>query len=176
MIKKILILLLMSSSLYAKDINLNITDLGFDEDKEQNPELSKILEEREYYLKQHQIWGLVSATTMVLAVFSGGEGNLPPEHAFFAGLAATSYAASAYTAWKAPEINNKKLKGGSLWHRRLAWLHVPGMFLTPILGYLAAQKINKGKELSGVEKYHKDVAGVTAAALMLSALSVSFEF
>lgn len=176
MIKKVLILLLISTALQAKDPDLNITDLGFDKNVIPNSEMSQMLKERDYYLKQHHIWGLVSAGTMALAVFSGGEGALPPEHAFFAGLAATSYAASAYTAWKAPEIKNQKLKGGSLWHRRLVWLHLPGMILTPILGYLAAQKIDQGKSLDGIEKYHKDVAGITAASLILSALSVSFEF
>ncbi|MCC7404983.1 MAG: hypothetical protein IT288_11355 [Bdellovibrionales bacterium] len=156
---------------------LDLKDLGFtSEDTKASPETQKQLEERRFYLKQHQIWGLVSAGTMALATLSGGEGDLPPEHPYMAGLAFTSYAAAAYTAWAAPELKDEKVKGGSAWHRRLVWIHLPGMILTPILGYMAAKKFEKGEKLDGPEEYHKDLAGITAVSLLISAVTVSFEF
>jgi hypothetical protein len=168
-------LLLISYNASATDLNLN--SLGFsDKDTATSPQLQKNLEERRFYLRQHQVWGLVSAASLGLAVISGGEGDLPPEHAVFAGIAAASYAAAAFTAWKAPELPHGKEYGGSAWHRRLIWIHLPGMLLTPVLGYMAAKKLDRGEKLEGVEKYHKDVAFVTAVSVALSALTVSIDF
>lgn len=162
---------------FGADKVIELKDLGFKAaELESTPELQKTLEDRRYYLRQHQIWGLVAVGAMAAAVFSGGEGDLPPEHPFFAGLAAASYAAAAYTSWAAPELPQGKVSGGTAWHRRLVWIHLPGMVLTPVLGYMAAKKLDRGEKLDGAEKYHKDVAIVTAATLALSALTVSFEF
>lgn len=155
---------------------LELSDLGFGEsDLQKDLVLKQKLEDRRYYLKQHQAWGIAAAAAMTLAVMTGGEGELPPEHPYFAGLAAMSYGAAAYTSYMAPELEGTK-SGGSAWHRRLVWIHLPGMILTPILGYQAAKKIDKGEKLDGPEKYHKDVAGLTAAALIASVFTVSFEF
>lgn len=174
----LLILLFSTSSLFAeeKTLDLKVDELGFSK-QATLPELNvqTQLEDRRFYLRQHQIWGLISAGALALSVFTGGEGDLPPAHPFFAGLAVTSYMAAAYTAWKAPSLNVKP-KGGIAWHRRLAWIHVPGMIITPILGYMAAKKIQNHEKLDGVEEYHKDVAGVTAVALAAAALTVSFDF
>lgn len=172
-----LVLCVSVNNAYAADKDIDLKDLGFKPSETQAmPELQKTLEDRRFYLRQHQIWGLVSVGAMAAALLSGGEGDLPPEHPFFAGLAVASYGAAAYTAWKAPDLPQGKEHGVTAWHRRLAWIHVPGMIATPILGYLAAKKIEDGEKLDGAEKYHKDVAGVTAAALAVSALIVSFEF
>jgi hypothetical protein len=162
---------------FAQDKELDLNSLGFSQAETQpDPGLRKTLEDRRFYLRQHQVWGLISVGAMVATVLSAGEGDLPPEHPYFAGLAVASYAAAAYTALAAPEIPHGKEYGGTAWHRRLVWVHLPGMILSPLLGYLAAKKIDDGKELNGPEKYHKDVAGVTAVALAISALTVSFEF
>lgn len=157
--------------------NLDLKDLGFSkEETSASPELEKTLTERRYYLRQHQVWGLVAVGAMAAAFLSGGEGDLPPEHPFFAGLAVASYSAAAFAALKAPELPHGKEYGGTAWHRRLVWIHLPGMILAPVLGYLAANKIKNGEKLDGIEKYHKDVATVTAATLAISAITVSFEF
>ena len=169
--------MLSSGSAYCDQGDINFKDLGFsDAETKPTPELQKTLDDRRFYLRQHQIWGLVSVGAMAAAFLSGGEGDLPPEHPFFAGLAVASYSAAAYTALMAPELPHGKEKGGTAWHRRLVWVHLPGMILTPILGYLAAKKIDKGEKLDGPEKYHKDVATITAATVAISALTVSFEF
>ena len=169
--------LLSSTTAYCNQVDLNLKDLGFSEKETQpTPELQKTLEDRRFYLRQHQVWGLVTVGALAAAFLSGGERELPPEHPFFAGLAVASYSAAAYTAWKAPELPHGKEKGGTAWHRRLVWIHLPAMVLTPILGYLAAKKIDKGEPLDGIEKYHKDVATVTAATVAIAAITVSFEF
>lgn len=168
---------LLSTTGYCDQREVNLKDLGFSETEvKPTPELQKTLDDRRFYLRQHQIWGLVSVGAMAAAFLSGGEGDLPPEHPFFAGLAVASYSAAAYTALMAPELPYGREKGGTAWHRRLVWVHLPGMILTPILGYLAAKKIDNGQKLDGPEKYHKDVATITAATVAISALTVSFEF
>ncbi len=177
--KKILILLIgllcLVQNLGALEPDLR--DLGFsDSETQANPRLQRNLEDRRFYLHQHQIWGLVSVSAMAATLISGGEGSLPAEHPFLAGVSIASYSAAAYTAWAAPELPLGLPYGGSLWHRRLLWIHFPGMILTPILGYLAAKKVQKSEDLNGIEKYHKDVAGITAAILGVSALSVTVEF
>lgn len=163
---------------FAKDAKtIELKDLGFDSSvTKPDTELQKTLEDRRYYLRQHQIWGLVAAGSLILAALSGGEGDLPPEHPFIAGLAVGSYAAAAYTAWKAPELPHGEETGGTKWHRRLVWIHLPAMIATPILGYMAAKKVDRGEKLDGPEKYHKDAAWIAAGSVALAALTVSFEF
>jgi hypothetical protein len=157
--------------------SIEMKDLGFSEEiTKSSPENQKILEDRRYYLHQHQVWGLVSVAAMSAAFLSGQEGEVPPEHPFLAGLAVASYGVAAYSAYMAPELPYGKEKGGSLWHRRLIWVHLPGMILTPILGYMAAKQVNRGDKISGAAQYHRDVATITAATLALSVLSVSIEF
>lgn len=159
------------------DQKIELKDLGFAPDETKAmPELQKSLEDRRFYLKQHQIWGLVTVGALAAAFLSGGEGDVPPEHPFFAGLAVASYTAAAYTALVAPELPHGKEYGHSAWHRWLVWVHLPGMILTPVLGYMAAKKIERGEKLDGPEKYHKDVATIAAATVAISALTVSFEF
>lgn len=156
---------------------IELKDLGFKPTELQAlPQLQKTLETRRQFLRQHQIWGLVSVAAMGATLMSGGEGSLPPEHPFFAGITFAAYTASAYTAWMAPELPHGKEYGPTLWHRRLVWVHLPAMILTPILGYMAAQKIDKGEKLDGIEKYHKDAGFIAAGSLAVSALIVSFEF
>lgn len=156
---------------------LDLKGLGFSETEiKPTPELQKTLDERRYYLRQHQIWGLVTLGAMTAAVLSGGEGDLPPEHPFLAGLAVASYATAGYMAAQAPDLPHGKESGGTKWHRRLVWIHLPGMILTPILGYMAAKKTDRHEKLDGPEKYHKDVAMITAATIGIAALTVSFEF
>lgn len=171
------VLVIQSPLSFAEDKELQLSDLGFKtSDTTATPELQTALDDRRFYLRQHQVWALVAAGAMVGTILTAGEESVPPEHPFMAGLAVASYAAAAYTAWKAPDLPSGKVHGGTAWHRRLAWVHVPGMIITPILGYLAAKKIQDGKEPGSPEDYHSTAAFVTAGALALSALSISFEF
>lgn len=171
----ILMSILICEAAMAQELTLG--DLGIKKDQtQQNLDLQKKLEERKYYLGQHQNWGLISLGAVAATWLSAGESSLPPEHPFIAGFALTAYFTSAYMAWKAPEINQGQARGQIAWHKWLAWIHFPGMVAAPILGYLAAKKFEKGEGLDGAEKYHRDVGGVAAAALAISVLTVSFEF
>ena len=157
--------------------SLSLDDLGFSANEiKVDQSLDNILKDRRSKLEQHQLWGLWALGGMALTVLSAGEGELPPEHAVLAGATAAAYGISAWYAYSAPERPTTEESGGSLWHRRLMWVHLPGMVLAPILGYMAAKKIEDNEKLDGIEKYHKDVGFITAGALALSVVSVSFEF
>lgn len=164
----------------AEKSKINLLDLGITQ-KEQKPEFDQQinLERRRFYLEQHQKWGLVSLGFMALSLISAGGGNPPIEHVMLGTATAATYGVSAYYGITAPnwsDFNSRPPSGGSNLHRNLAWVHVPGMILTPILGYMAKKKRDKNEKLNGPEQYHKDVAGLTAAAFAISVLSVSFEF
>lgn len=58
----------------------------------------------------------------------------------------------------------------------MAWIHGPGMILTPILGALAYSQKNNGERVHGIAKAHGPVAIVTAGAFGAALLSVSLKF
>ncbi len=182
-----LLSLILSLSAYAQspDSNskkkINLFDLGYNASQDPKLEFESQLnqEKRRFYLNQHQKWGLVTLGLMALALTSAGDGNPPIEHVMLGTATAVTYGVSAYYAINAPnwaDFNTNPPTGGSALHRNLAWIHLPGMILTPILGYMAKKKRDKGEELNSPEKYHKDIAGLTAATLAISVLSVSIEF
>ena len=154
-----------------------IEDLGFEKDNtREQEELQKQLQERRVYLREHQFWGLLSLGGLGATILTGEADKIPNAH-FALGMAtAATYGFSAYFALKAPVPNSFVSRGMSLWHRRLAWVHGVGMILTPILGYLYAEKLEKSQPPNGLTKNHTEIAGVTAAALLASVISVSFEF
>lgn len=160
---------------------INLFDLGYNAPQDPRLELETQLnlEKRRFYLNQHQKWGLATLGLLALALTSAGDGNPPIEHVMLGTATAVTYGVSAYYAINAPTWSDKNSNpptGGSALHRNLAWIHLPGMILTPVLGYMAKKKLDKGEDLNSPEKYHKDVAGLTAAALAISVISVSFEF
>ena len=61
-------------------------------------------------------------------------------------------------------------------HKALAWIHGPGMVLTPILGAIAFDQKSKGERVHGIASAHGAVAIVTAAAYGAAILSVSVKF
>ncbi len=60
-------------------------------------------------------------------------------------------------------------------HKVLAWIHGPGMILTPILGAIAFDEKSKGERVHGIASAHGPVAIVTAAAYGAAILSVTFK-
>lgn len=183
----IILSFILSLSAYAQNPEqsakkkINLFDLGYSAPKDPKMEFDNQmnLEKRRFYLNQHQKWGLVTLGLMALALTSAGDGNPPIEHVMLGTATAVTYGVSAYYAIQAPnwsDFNTNPPTGGSALHRNLAWIHLPGMILTPVLGYMAKKKRDKGEELNSPEKYHKDIAGITAATLAISVLSVSFDF
>lgn len=86
------------------------------------------------------------------------------------------YFASAYFAIRAPRVPGTPTRGPIRVHKALAWIHGPGMILSPILGALAYEQKNKGEKVHGIAAAHGPVAIVTAGAFGAALLSVSFKF
>jgi len=59
------------------------------------------------------------------------------------------YCATAYFAIRAPKIAGTKTRGPIRLHKTLAWIHGPGMILTPILGEMAFAQKNSGETSMG---------------------------
>ena len=61
-------------------------------------------------------------------------------------------------------------------HKVLAWVHGPGMILTPILGAMAFDEKSKGERVHGIASAHVPVALVTAGAYGAAILAVTFKW
>jgi hypothetical protein len=83
---------------------------------------------------------------------------------------------SAYYAIRAPKIPGTETRGPIRLHKALAWIHGPGMILTPILGAIAFDQRSRGEKVHGIASAHGAVAIVTAAAYGAAILSVSIKF
>jgi hypothetical protein len=86
------------------------------------------------------------------------------------------YFTSAYFAIRAPKIPGTETRGPIRVHKALAWIHGPGMILTPILGAIAFDQKSRGEKVHGIASAHGAVAIVTAAAYGAAILSVSIKF
>jgi hypothetical protein len=86
------------------------------------------------------------------------------------------YFLSAYYAIRAPKIPGTETHGPIRVHKALAWIHGPGMILTPILGAIAFDQKSKGEKVHGIASAHSAVAIVTAGAYGASILAVSFKW
>ena len=58
----------------------------------------------------------------------------------------------------------------------MAWIHGPGMILTPILGAIAYSQKSNGEHVHGIAAAHGPVAIVTAGAFGAALMSVSLKF
>jgi len=86
------------------------------------------------------------------------------------------YGITAYYAIRAPRIPGTKKRGPIKFHEAMAWIHGPGMILTPILGAMAFSQKNNGEKVHGIAQAHGPVAIVTAGAFGAALLSVSVKF
>ncbi len=50
------------------------------------------------------------------------------------------------------------------------------MIAAPILGYQAMKQAERGEEITGAAKYHKDVAGIAAGTYLAAMLVMVFNF
>jgi hypothetical protein len=168
----------------------SLEDLGFSSQQTQaNPQLQATLEKRTRMLKIHQKLGLITTIPMTAAVITGpmakakgknGEAIKEPTtanldvHAALGGVTAALYFTSAYFAIAAPRVPGTHKHGGIRWHEALAFVHGPGMVLTPILGAMAYNQENSGEKPSGIAAQHGTVAYVTAAAYGAAIVAVSW--
>jgi len=162
---------------------LTLEDLGISPQQTQaNPQEQARLNKRSHMLQVHQRLGLITtvplAATVISGFFAGGKRGVTSSssrdlHAALGSATVGLYAATAYYAIFAPKIPGAKTEGPIRFHKALAWIHGPGMILTPILGAMAFNQRSQGEKVHGIAKLHGQVAIITAVAYGLAILSVS---
>lgn len=162
----------------------SLEDLGFSKSEQQgNAQQQALLDKRTHMLKIHQRMGLITTIPMIASVVTslnaGGksEGSATRDlHVALGALTGDLYGITAYYAIRAPKIPGTETRGPIKVHKVLAWIHGPGMVLTPILGAMAFSQKNNGEKVHGIAKAHGPVAIVTAGAFGAALLSVSLKF
>jgi carboxypeptidase family protein len=163
---------------------LSLGDLGFSPSQTQgNAQDQARLDKRSHMLKIHQRLGLIDTVPLVATVisgtFAGGKSTSTADryaHLALGSVTGDLYFMSAYYAIRAPKIQGTETRGPIRLHKALAWIHGPGMILTPILGAIAFDQKSRGEKVHGIASAHGAVAIVTAAAYGASILSVSIKF
>ena len=163
---------------------LSLGDLGFSPTQTQgNAQDQARLDKRSHMLKIHQRIGLIDTAplvaTVILGVGAGGKKTSSTDswaHLALGSVTGDFYFHSAYYAIRAPKIPGTETHGPIRVHKALAWIHGPGMILTPILGAIAFDQKSKGEKVHGIASAHGAVAIVTAGAYGASILSVSFKW
>jgi len=164
-------------------LGLSLQDLGFPAAQIQgNAAEQARLNKRSHMLQVHQRLGLITTiplgATVISGFFAGGKTTSSTSRDLHAALGSATtglYIASAYYAIFAPKIPGTKVEGNIRLHKALAWIHGPGMILTPILGEMAFSQRSKGERVHGIARLHGQVAIITAAAYGLAILSVSLK-
>lgn len=162
----------------------SLSDLGFPAEQTQsNPKEQALLDKRTHMLKIHQRMGLITAgpliATVITSLGAGGhhESNTDRTvHTVLGSATADLYFITAYYAIRAPRVKGTKTRGPIRFHKAMAWIHGPGMILTPILGAMAYSQKNNGEKVHGIAQAHGPVAIVTAGAFGAALLSVSLKF
>jgi hypothetical protein len=162
----------------------SLEDLGISPTQTKgNAQAQALLDKRSHMLKVHQRLGLITiasfAATLVTSVFAGGRQTSSTTrdlHAALGTATAGMYFATAYFAIRAPKIPGTKTRGPIRLHKTLAWIHGPGMVLTPILGEMAFAQKSNGRRIHGIASLHGPVAIVTGGAFGLAVASVSVKF
>jgi hypothetical protein len=163
---------------------LSLGDLGFPPDQTQGSAQDQArLDRRSHMLKLHQRFGLLALVPLIATIassnFAGGRHPTPigrDVHGALGAVTADMYFTAAYFALRAPRIPGTPTRGPIRLHKALAWVHVPGMILTPILGAMAFSQESHGERVHGIAKAHGAVADVTYAAFGLAVVAVSFKF
>jgi len=163
---------------------LSLEDLGFAPAETQgNAQAQARLDRRSHMLMIHQRLGVIAAipllATVITGTFAGGRSTSTPDRSAHAALGLATaglYVTSAYFAIRAPKIAGTEARGPIRLHKALAWIHGPGMILTPTLGAMAFDQRSRGERVHGIAGAHGVVAIVTTAAYGVSILSVSIKF
>jgi hypothetical protein len=162
----------------------SLEDLGFSKTEIQsNAAQQALLDKRTHMLKVHQRMGLITTVplvaTLITSLNAGGKNTGTASRDLHVALGAVTgdlYGITAYYAIRAPRIPGTETRGPIRLHKALAWIHGPGMILTPILGAMAFDQKNNGEKVHGIAVAHSPVAIVTAGAYVAALLSVSVKF
>ena len=162
----------------------SLTDLGFPTEQTQgDAKQQALLDKRTHMLKIHQRIGLITTIPLIVTVATslnaGGKSTSTASrdlHTALGGLTGDLYFMTAYYAIRAPRVPGTETRGPIRFHKAMAWIHGPGMILTPILGIMAFNQKNNGEKVHGIASAHGPVAIVTAGAFGAALLSVSLKF
>jgi hypothetical protein len=162
----------------------SLGDLGFTPDQSKGSAQDQArLDKRSRMLKTHQRLGLITTAPLLAAIIlgNGAAGKKSTAsgrelHAAVGGVAAGLYFTTASFAIFAPKVPGTTVRGPIRLHKALAWIHGPGMVLTPILGALAYEQRNRGEKVHGAASFHAAAGAVTGVAYGLAILSVSIKF
>jgi hypothetical protein len=162
----------------------SLGDLGFSPVEAQGSAQDQArLDRRSHMLKTHQRLGLITLAPMLATFVSsagaaGRHGTVSGRelHAALGATSAGLYWTTASFAIFAPKPPGITTRGTIRVHKALAWIHGPGMILTPVLGAMAFNQLNRGERVHGIASAHSAVAWVTGAAYASAILSVSIKF
>ncbi len=162
----------------------SLSELGFPASATQgNVREQALLDKRSHMLKVHQRLGLITAAPLLATVLTGslagGHSTSSSTRDLHAALGATStvlYFTTASYAIFAPKLPDTPTRGPIRLHKALAWIHGPGMVLTPVLGVMAFEQKSRGERVHGIARLHAPVAYTTAIAYGAAILSVSLKF
>lgn len=162
----------------------SLQDLGFPPDQVQgDAKQQALLDKRTHMLKIHQRLGLITTipliATVVTSIGAGGKNTSNTDrtvHMVLGSVTGDLYFMTAYYAIRAPRVPGTPARGPIRFHKAMAWIHGPGMILTPILGAMAYSQKNNGEKVHGIAAAHGPVAIVTAGAFGAALLSVSLKF
>ncbi len=162
----------------------SLADLGLSPEQTQGDAREQaLLDKRTHMLKIHQKMGLITAgpliATVIASLGAGGKSTSAASrdlHVALGGLTGDLYGITAYYAIRAPRIPGTKKRGPIKFHEAMAWIHGPGMILTPILGTMAFNQKSNGEKVHGIASAHGPVAIVTAGAFGAALLLVSVKF
>jgi hypothetical protein len=162
----------------------SLQDLGISPEQTQGSAQDQArLDKRTHMLKVHQRLGLITLApliaTFITSANAGGKNTTNTDRTVHLVLGAVSgdlYFMTAYYAIRAPRIPGTETRGPIRLHKAMAWIHGPGMILTPILGAIAYNQKNSGEKVHGIASAHGPVAIVTGAAFGVAVTSVLFKF
>ena len=162
----------------------SLQDLGFPPDQiKGDAKQQALLDKRTHMLKIHQRLGLITTipliATVVTSIGAGGKNTSNTDrtvHMVLGSVTGDLYFMTAYYAIRAPRVPGTPTRGPIRFHKAMAWIHGPGMILTPILGAMAYSQKNNGEKVHGIAAAHGPVAIVTAGAFGAALLSVSLKF
>lgn len=162
----------------------SLKDLGFTPEQSQGSAAQQaLLDRRSHMLKIHQRLGLITAATLIATLITAngaagrrGTASGRDLHATLGSVTAGLYFTTAYFSIFAPKVPGTPTRGPIKLHKALAWIHGPGMILTPVLGAMAFEQRSNGQKVHGIASAHSVVAATTAIAYGLAIASVTIKF
>jgi hypothetical protein len=164
---------------------LSLQDLGISPaEAAGNAQEQARLDKRSHMLMIHQRLGLATAVPMLASILTspGAKiGSLQSTssptgreiHSALGAVTAGMYFTTAYFAIRAPKVPGTETRGHIRLHKALAWIHGPGMVLTPTLGAIAYRQESQGQRVHGIASIHSQVAVATFGSFVAAMLSVS---